>query len=78
MRIFNDLFTEADGRTIALKRVLWALGVIWFMACSTYATAKGQTFAPQASAIGLGSLSAAGGAAIAMNRRSEIAVGAKS
>lgn len=70
-RLLRDLFTEADGRTFDLKRALWALGVVWFMACETYAIARGQPFDPQGTAIGLGGLIAAGGAAIAMNRKSE-------
>jgi hypothetical protein len=71
VRLLKDLFTEADGHTFDLKRALWALGVVWFMACETYATARGQTFDPQGVAIGLGGLIAAGGAALAMNHKTE-------
>ena len=71
MRFLKDLFTEADGRTFDLKRALWALGILWFMACETYAIARGQAFDPQGTAVGLGGLIAAGGAAIAMNRKAE-------
>lgn len=74
-RFLCDLFTEADGRTFDLKRALWALGVVWFMACETYAIARGQPFDPQGTAVGLGGLIAAGGAAIAMNRRAELPTG---
>ena len=74
-RFLKDLFTEADGRTFDLKRALWALGVVWFMACETYAVAQGQAFDPQGTAIGLGGLIAAGGAAIAMNRTTETSKG---
>jgi hypothetical protein len=74
-RFFRDLFTESDGRTFDLKRALWAAGVVWFMACETYAISRGQAFDPQGTAVGLGGLIAAGGAAIAMNRKSETSKG---
>ena len=74
-RFLKDLFTEADGHTFDLKRALWALGVLWFMAAETYAVAQGQAFDPQGVAIGLGGLIAAGGVAIAMNRKAETPIG---
>lgn len=72
LKLLKDLFTEADGVTFDMKRLLWALGVLWFMATETYAVAaKGLVFDPLATATGLAGLIAAGGAAIAMNRRGE-------
>jgi len=66
-----DLFTEANNHPLDLKRILWAVGVLWFMAVETFAVAKGQPFDPQAVAIGMSGLLAAGGAALALGRGNE-------
>lgn len=72
MKWFRDAFTERDGSTWDIKRALWAVGVLWFMGLESVAVfVKGQMFDPQATAIGLGGLIAAGGAALAMNRNNE-------
>lgn len=71
MRRLWLLFTERDNATPDLKRVLWAVGVLWFMGCETYAVFKGQAFDPEHVALGLGGLIAAGGGALAMNRKNE-------
>lgn len=66
-----DLFTEANNHTLDIKRILWALGVLWFMGAETFAIAKGQVFDPQSVAVGLAGLLAAGGAALALGSGNE-------
>ncbi len=72
MKWLKDILTERDNQTIDLKRVLWAVGVIWFMGVETVAVVvKGQMFDPQGVSIGLAGLIAAGGAALMMGAKSE-------
>jgi len=72
MKWFKDAFTEKDNQTADIKRILWALGVLWFMGTETYAVAfKNQMFDPQSVAVGLAGIMAAGGAALFMGAKSE-------
>lgn len=72
MKLLRDVFTERDGHTFDLKRLIWALGVLWFMGLESYAVAvKGLVFDPIATGTALAGLIAAGGAALAMNRNTE-------
>jgi hypothetical protein len=74
MRVFvRQLFTERDNSSADLKRVLWALSVVWALGMETWCVVyrAGQTFDLGHASLGVGGLIAAGGASLALNRKNE-------
>ena len=68
----RELFTERDNQTADLKRVLWAIGFGWALGLETFLVVwRRQPFDLLSAATSLGLLLAAGGGALALNRRNE-------
>ena len=68
----RELFTERDNQTADLKRVLWAAGFGWALGLETFlVVARRQPFDLLSAASSLSLLLAAGGGALALNRRNE-------
>lgn len=71
-KFFKDLFTLADGTSYDLGRVLWALGVIWYLALGIFAILLNkQAFNFVEAGTGLGLALAGGGAALWAKRDTE-------
>lgn len=70
---FRDILTEKDGVSYDFVRVFGAIGILWYMACVTYAVFKGQAFDAAAVSMGLSTLiiSVAGGVAVRAFSNSE-------
>ena len=68
----RQLFTERDNQTFDLKRVLWAAGFVWALGMETWVVVwRGAAFDLVAAGLGVSGLLAAGGAALALNRKNE-------
>lgn len=59
-----DWFTEADGKSFDVVRLLYVGGVVSYIAMSVWALAKGQQWQPEAYGYGFAATLVGGGAAI--------------
>ena len=67
-----QVLTGIDNETFDIGRVLWALGALTFLGLAIYAVAiKGQAFDAMTYGAGLGTVLAAGGAALGMKATTE-------
>jgi hypothetical protein len=67
----KHLFTGKDNETFDVARVLWAVGVLFFLGLSTYDMLKGHDFRPMDWGTGLGLVLAGGGTGVAVKSKTE-------
>lgn len=70
-KLLNDIFTEKDGETYCVGRVLWVAGCVLFYLLAMWAVFHGKDFDPQNYGLGLGGVLAGGGAGVALKGREE-------
>lgn len=71
-KLLMDCFTTADGQSFDIGRLLWAQGVIVFLALAIYSVVRqNHQFDMQSFGIGLGATLAAGGAALGWKHKTE-------
>lgn len=69
---FKDIFTEKDGDSYCVAKVLWFFGVVGFIGLATWAVViHGKDFNAQDYGIGLGSVLGGGGIGVAQKGKTE-------
>lgn len=71
MSFFKDIFTGPDGKTYDPARILWVVGIIAFLAFSSYQVYKTDNFDMVNFGVAYGSLLAAGAAGVRFKLGSE-------
>jgi hypothetical protein len=69
---WRSAFTERDNQTGDIKRLLWAVAVVWGLGLETFTVSfQHKPFDIVTFALGVSGLLAAGGGVLALNRRNE-------
>ncbi|MEN6623547.1 MAG: amino acid ABC transporter substrate-binding protein [Smithella sp.] len=71
IKIFNQMFTGKDNRTIDIGRVLWAQISVGYMFLSGYSVYNGNDFDAVAWGTGAAAILGAGGAALGLKSNTE-------
>jgi hypothetical protein len=70
-RFLKHCFTGKDKETFDIARVLWALGILSFIAYAGWTVFHSRTFDPQAYGAGFGLIMASGGASVWAKAKTE-------
>lgn len=70
-KIINDMLTGLDGESFDIGRILWAAGVISYIAYGGWHLFLNHLYNPMDYGTGLGVVLAGGGAAIGMKAKTE-------
>ncbi|MDE1988883.1 MAG: hypothetical protein KGI82_00295 [Betaproteobacteria bacterium] len=70
-KMVMDWFTEADGKSFDVVRLLYVCGVLSYIGMAIWALAKGDPWNPQDYGYGFAAVLASGGAAIGLRANFE-------
>ena len=70
-KMIMDWFTEADGKTFDVVRLLYVAGVLSYIIMAIWALAKGQAWQPERYGYGFAATLVGGGAAIGIRAHFE-------